>query len=77
MSITNLLLFRQVGNGEGPLWSLPHIEHKPQLTLKITSLKSSWDSVLNQFQVALSIFEETYVYHANQHEKLMLQLNMI
>ena len=32
---------------------------------------------MDQFQVALSRFEETYGYHANQHEKLMLRLNMI
>ena len=53
---------------------MPHIEHKPQLTLKITPLKSSWKSVLDKFQFALSRFEETYVYHANQHEKLIFTI---
>ena len=40
-------------------------------------LNSSWKSVLDQFQVALSRFEESYGYHANQHEKLMLRLTGI
>ena len=75
VSIINLLLFRQVGNGEGPLWSLAHIEHKSQLTLKYTTpLKNrdSWKSVLDQFQASTSRYKESYGYHANQHEKLIL-----
>ena len=57
---------------KGPFGAFPLIEHKPQITLKVTPLKSSWKSVLDQIQVASSRFEESYGYHANQHEKLML-----
>ena len=62
---------------KGPFGAYLILNTKPQFTLKITPLKSSWKSVLDQFQVALSKFEESYGYHANQHEKLMLRLDII
>ena len=67
----------KLGLEKGPFGAYPKLNTEAQLTLKIASLKSSWKSVLDQFQVALSRFEESYGYHANQHEKLMLRLNII